>query len=194
MRSLTLKLIIAFTVILALQALLVALLVRDANRKSLDKFVLEDALQVFVADVTSHYQAENSWEGVQESLGLRQGIPRPGGPRPGAASRPGRPGPGPGAPPPAGLKDDGKSDGKGSRKNNRRPPPRHGGAPTKSNIIHFGLADANGRVVFGAQNWRPDAVISEKERASSLPLEIDGQFVGSVLLPTTKTTLQSYAN
>ncbi len=178
MRSLTLKLILAFSVTLAIQALLVAFLVRDANRKSLDKFVLEDALQIFVADVTSHYQAENSWQGVQESLGIHRNGPGP--PHPGAGHTGNRRGPGPGKRPPENRK-------------NKPPPPRSNGMSSKAQIIHFGLADASGRVVFGAQNWAPGAVLSEKEKASSIPIAVDGQVVGNVLLPTTKIPLSTEA-
>ncbi|MEM8484676.1 MAG: ATP-binding protein [Bacteroidota bacterium] len=169
MRSLTLKLVLAFTILLAVQAILVALLVRDATRTSLDKYIQEDALQVFITDVTSHYQAEGSWNGIEKSLRIRQPRPQPGGRgRPPQRKRDGKQGP---PPPPPGGRNGGKA------------------GPT----LHFGLLDASGMVIIGNQQWRKGVVLSNEDMGKYMPLLIDGEEVGAILLPSSKIPLSAEA-
>ena len=49
MRSLTLKLILAFVAICVLEAVLVAALVRESTQRSFDRFVEQDRLDRFAA-------------------------------------------------------------------------------------------------------------------------------------------------
>lgn len=172
MRSLTLKLVLAFTVILTVQALLVALLVRDATRTSLDKYIQEDALQGFLADVISHYQAEGSWDNIRKSLEVR--LPKP------TAGR-GKPS-GWAQPPPR------------SRPGRQGPPSR--GSPTTRTAppaFYFGVMDNMGRVVLGNAEFRRGDLVENLADQQNIPVIVDDAQVGTILYSNAKIPLSKEA-
>ncbi len=71
MRSLSLKLTLAFLAVAFTVAGLGAFFTRSVLNREFDRFVLEQAQENFTADVTAYYETYGSWRGV------RQQFPRP---------------------------------------------------------------------------------------------------------------------
>ena len=65
MRSLTVKLTLAFLLIGLTGAVMVAFLVRRSTQREFDRFVLDQNQQTLVTNLTQYYQAKGSWEGVE---------------------------------------------------------------------------------------------------------------------------------
>ena len=72
MRSLTLKLILAFVAICVLEAVLVAALVRESTQRSFDRFVEQDRLDRFAEQARTYYELRGSWDGIEEWVGRRR--------------------------------------------------------------------------------------------------------------------------
>lgn len=77
MRSLTLKVILAFAAVCLVEALMVAFLVRDSTRRSFDRFVEEEALRIFTEDISSYYEANGNLDGLGAFLPTRDREPPP---------------------------------------------------------------------------------------------------------------------
>jgi signal transduction histidine kinase len=65
MRSLTVKLTLAFMLIGLIGAVLVALLVRRYTQREFDRFVLDQNQQILVNHLTRYYRTNGSWKGVE---------------------------------------------------------------------------------------------------------------------------------
>jgi hypothetical protein len=65
MRSLTVKLTLAFMLVGLIGAVLVAFLVRRSTRREFDRFVLDQNQQVLVTALTKYYRLQGSWKGVE---------------------------------------------------------------------------------------------------------------------------------
>jgi signal transduction histidine kinase len=68
MRSLTLKLSLAFLAVSLTGALLVAVFARQLTITAFDRFVLEQARENFIDQVETYYEANGSWVGIFEAL------------------------------------------------------------------------------------------------------------------------------
>lgn len=83
MRSLTLKLTLAFLLVGLTGAALVALIIRERTRSAFDTFLLNRDQQTLVENLLEYYQANGSWQGVAENLQLATNGPAaPGNPLP----------------------------------------------------------------------------------------------------------------
>ena len=77
MRTLTLKLTIAFLLVGLTGATLVAIIVRQQTRAAFGEFVLTREGQTLVDDLNQYYQAHGSWQGVSTNLPTIQDAPPP---------------------------------------------------------------------------------------------------------------------
>ena len=182
MRSLTLKVILAFVVVCLVQALIVAVLVRDSTRQSFDRFVEEEALRIFTEDLASYYEANGSLEGLSAALARRQGRPsRPprsadGGRLP-AEAEPIRGGPpigtesGRGAP--------GRS-GPGARRPGGGGP---GGAIPARKGPMYGFVDSTGEVVVSNGEYQVGEILADDVIEASKSVDISPGLSGYILEP-----------
>lgn len=154
-RSLTLKLALAFLVVSIIGAALAAILARWSTFTEFGSLVLDQAQSEFVAEAATYYQATGSWAGVMGYFPPRglapSSQPPPGGEHPGQL---------PPVPPPV----DGNRTG-------MQPPPS----------FAFALVDQNGYVVVPAGPYRVGDYVSADELARGVGVEVDGQVVGTVL-------------
>ncbi|MFK7846445.1 MAG: sensor histidine kinase [Rhodothermales bacterium] len=206
MRSLTLKLILAFVAICIIQAGLVAMLVRDSTHRSFDRFVQEDAIQSFMQEATAHYQTNNSWEGLRAALpSLRLASGR--NDRPPPPMRNNQPPPPRGGPPPQrdGVRNPERRNSNNnqtnlqpnSQKNNpplqkRNNPGRPGPSPG-SKAPFFGLADTTGMVLLPNELFAAGQTLTPAELKKGKPLFIDEQFLAIVLMPSERVPLSTQA-
>lgn len=68
MRSLVVKLTLAFLIVGLVGAALVAVLVRQTTRSAFDQFILDQEQAALVATLEQYYQANGTWEGIASSL------------------------------------------------------------------------------------------------------------------------------
>jgi two-component system sensor histidine kinase BaeS len=86
MRSLTVKLTLAFLLIGLIGAVMVAFLVRQSTQRQFDRFVFDQNQQTLVTNLAQYYQANGSWEGVEtvfrpgQEVAPAQNSGRPAGP------------------------------------------------------------------------------------------------------------------
>jgi signal transduction histidine kinase len=80
MRSLAIKLTLAFLVMGVVGAALVALFVRQRTRHEFDRFVLSRYQQDLIDELAAYYQTHGSWEGIGAILVRAQAPNRPGPP------------------------------------------------------------------------------------------------------------------
>jgi len=71
MRSLSAKLVLVLVGVCLVQAVLVAVYVREANRRAFTELLEQESLERFRAQMLRHYERTGSWEGVAESFGRR---------------------------------------------------------------------------------------------------------------------------
>ena len=64
MRSLTLKLSLAFLAVALTVAGLAAIFARNALVREFDRLVVQQAEENFIADITTYYETFGSWEGA----------------------------------------------------------------------------------------------------------------------------------
>ena len=76
MRSLTLKLTLAFLLVGLTGAALVALVIRERTRSAFDTFLLNRDQQTLVENLLEYYQAAGSWQGRGGELGRLPQAPR----------------------------------------------------------------------------------------------------------------------
>lgn len=109
MRSLTFKLVLAFVAVCLTEAVLVAVLVRQATQREFDRFVQEDAAASFTEKAADYYREHGSWEGVEHRFSPGNDRPRRPAESNGSERREGPPpqGAGPVVPPRFGLVDTG---------------------------------------------------------------------------------------
>ena len=85
MRSLTVKLILAFLLISVIGIGLAAVLARAVTGREFDRFIMDRARGEFLADAVSYYQTHGSWDGAGDYFRQPNGHPEPGAPpRPGS--------------------------------------------------------------------------------------------------------------
>ena len=80
MRSLTVKLILAFLLISVIGIGLAAVLARAVTGRAFDSFVMDRARSEFLADAASYYQVHGSWDGAGDYFRQLNGPPGPGAP------------------------------------------------------------------------------------------------------------------
>lgn len=80
MRSLTLKLILAFVLISVIGIGLAAVFARAVTGRAFDSFVMDRARSEFLAAATAYYQAHGSWDGADDYFRGLNGHPEPGAP------------------------------------------------------------------------------------------------------------------
>ena len=168
MRSLSVKLVLAFCIVCIVEALLVAFFVRESTRRSFDKFIQEDAIQVFMDDAIAYYARAGNWHGFRETL-------EPNGPRPGHT----RPERGPHA--------RRGPEGRPRPPHRGGPPPRLGNPsdfPRAKKRPMFGLADPAGTVFISNGEFELDDQLSQADLDNAKPLVLDGETPALVLLPS----------
>ena len=131
MRSLTLKLTLAFLFVGLTGALLVAVFVGLRTQREFGQFVSDRYQQDLIVELTSYYTEHGSWEGIN-AIAFRLDSRRP---------------------------DDNKS---------FVPAP-------------VALVDSNQVVIYGSQNHPVGQKVTRTQLRQSLPVEVDGKVVGSVL-------------
>ena len=75
MRSLTLKLTLAFLLVGLAGAILVAVLVRQQTTREFDRFVANRYQEEVIQEAAGYYEASDGWEGVESVLRPRRGGP-----------------------------------------------------------------------------------------------------------------------
>lgn len=178
MRSLALKLTLAFLVVSLTGAALAAAVARWTTGKAFDLLVLELARSNFIEEASAYYQEYGSWEGFRQTLRPPQSagqaaLPPPGPPIPRQpADQPPRPRAQP-APPPV------------PRQPARLPPPPP-----------FVLVDQTGEVVVPGGAYRPGDYVPPMVLATGIPIEVEGDIVGTVLttgeIPTRSAEEDAY--
>lgn len=149
MRTLTLKLTVAFFAVSLIQAGLAAFFSRQAAERELDRFLREGELEQFISVVTTHYQAVGSWQHVDEAV--REGMP----PRAKARRQP----PFTNQPLPT-----------------DRPPPL--APPHRENRDPFALVDKDGVVVVAAGSYQLGNQLDTATLADGVPVEDAGAIIG----------------
>lgn len=78
MRSLATKLTLAFLLVGLIGAVLVAVLVRQFTQRQFDRLVRDQNQQILIAHLTSYYEANGNWEGVERAFrpGSEYALPR----------------------------------------------------------------------------------------------------------------------
>ncbi|MCJ7623548.1 MAG: HAMP domain-containing protein, partial [Anaerolineaceae bacterium] len=163
MRSLTLKLVLAFLFISLIGTILVAVFARQATVNEFDQLMLEKARTEFVAQAAAYYQINSSWAGVGVYFQSKIGPPAPqpqdtGGQEP-LQSKP--------------------EDAEEQALLPPKPQDIEGQAPLPR--ILFVLVDQNGRVVVPAGPFRIRDFISVDKLEDGAQVEVDGQVVGTAL-------------
>jgi signal transduction histidine kinase len=130
MRSLALKLTLAFLFVGLIGAVLVAVLVGLRTQREFDQFISDRYQQDLVNQLADYYQQRGSWEGLS-AIGLRNPAHRG----------------------------------------------REGYLPAP-----VALVDSNQTVVLGTRRYQVGQQVERAELRQALPVEVDGQIVGSVLL------------
>jgi signal transduction histidine kinase len=80
MRSLTVKLILAFLLISVIGIGLAAVFARAVTGREFDRFIMDGARGEFLAGAESYYQMHGSWDGAGDYFRQLNGTPRPGAP------------------------------------------------------------------------------------------------------------------
>ena len=80
MRSLTVKLVLAFMLISVIGIGLAAVLARAVTGREFDRFIMDSARGEFLADAASYYQMHGSWDGAGDYFRQPNGHPEPGAP------------------------------------------------------------------------------------------------------------------
>lgn len=130
MRSLTLKLTLAFLFVGLIGALLVAVFVGVRTQREFDQFISDRYRQDLVDQLTDYYQQNGSWQGLS-AIGLRMADER-------------------------------------GRSGYVRAP--------------VALVDNSQVVVLGSRNYRVGQQVNQADLRGSLPVTVDGQTVGSVVI------------
>jgi two-component system sensor histidine kinase BaeS len=133
MRSLALKLTLAFLLVGLTGAVLVAVFVRYRTQREFDRLVLDQNQQALVTNLTRYYQATGSWRGLEAALRSQQ--------------------------------DDGS--------------PFRGPNPRMEMLRSlFVITDADGVVIFGGRPGLAGRKLSNRELASGMPLDVEGETIG----------------
>ena len=172
MRSLTLKLTLAFLVVCLIEAVLVGVFARQATVRAFDRFLREEAQEDLVTDAATYYRASGSWEGALAAF-ARRGGRQTQGPLPGRARAPEPPQQGPqrqGPPPDRGQA-------RQAPAGQEQGPPRRGEVPPP-----FVLVDQQGRVVLPGGRYRVGGQVRDEVLAEGTPVVVEGVVVGRVFL------------
>ena len=77
MRSLAVKLTLAFLVVGLTGAILVAVFVRYRTQAAFDQFFIDRAQETMVENLQSYYQANGSWQGIEQAVLQPAGLDKP---------------------------------------------------------------------------------------------------------------------
>ncbi|MGB1253221.1 MAG: sensor histidine kinase [Candidatus Promineifilaceae bacterium] len=160
-RSIRNKLILTYLGIALLTALLIFALIRTTSSRRLRTLVLEQTVESLRADATIWYVARGNWAGFDRAMGRNQPPPPLPPPLPARS--------GSSWPPP-------KLD------NVRRPPP-NGRSANDPQTHPIALLDAEYRAVLPMMDSPVGAVVPVEVRETLIPLEIDQQVVGYMMVP-----------
>ena len=159
MRSLALKLLLAFLAVSLTVALLGVAITRYTTQRDFADLVLSNAQNNFIDRATTYYQATGSWRGFAESLFRRQNQ----------------------------LLQQPQSQPLGNQQNllpGQQPPKQIEKPPLEqqeTQPLTFALIDTQGRVIVPAGEYRRWDLIPEDELREGTAIEIDGQTVGTVI-------------
>ena len=160
MRSLTLKLTLAFVLVCVLEAVLVGTLARQATQREFGRFCEKRAAENLAEEVLAHYQEHGTWEGVREAMrpGVRRQRERLSRPEHRRDSGPRAPEPGE----------------RPARSARRGLPP---GAPPPP----FTLVDQARRVLLPSGQYRVGDEVEEAALVEGIPIVSNGEVVGTVI-------------
>jgi signal transduction histidine kinase len=168
--SITAKLILAFLVVSIAVVALASGITYWLTERQFRQLVFDQARDRFVADAALFYQINGSWNGALTYFNLRQTFPGPDGPGPG--QNPQQPGP---------VFVQGNTiqtvQGSGGTIQTTQ-----GGAQGFSSTFSFLLADANGKVLVPAGQYKVGDVISAAKLAQGTAIDVNNQQVGTVLV------------
>ena len=156
MRSLTLKLVLAFLATSVAGTVLAALLIRASVARGFDDYILGQQRDAFIAGAGAFYATNESWQGIdswmrEQAIGQRAtSIAGGAGPREGGPARGG--------------------------------PPR-GGPTMVIRPAPFVLVDADRIVIIPGEGYRPGQRVEVSDLARGKSVVVDGQVVGTVIPP-----------
>ena len=163
MRSLTIKLVLAFMFVSLTGTLLVALFARQATLNEFDQLMLERARGEFISEVSAYYQTNGSWTGIGAYFQQKIEVPPP--QSQGAEGQ---------EPLPPKPEDEGKQ-------TTLMPKPQISGGQEPLPRILFVLVGPNGRVLVPAGPFRIGDFISADKLDEGTDVEVDGRVVGTAL-------------
>ncbi len=165
-KSLTVKLILAFLAVSLIGVALVAVFSQLITEREFDRFRQEQAQNDFIAEATAYYQAHGSWQGIDKAMN-----------QPGSLSSPqGQPNGGP--PLPQGQPNGGPP----------LPQGQPGSGPSPIPRPRFALANQNNIIVLTDGPYRLGDRVPPDKLEQGIPLEIDGQQLGTILTNNTRTS------
>ena len=139
MRSLTLKLIVAFLAVSLAATGLLALLAGRTTARAFDTFIADQAQVNVAANLAAYYERTGSWAGIEaEALSMM----------PGGGMRGGGPGRGP---------------------------------MRGATMGGLALANTDGRIIVPGAGFSRNGQLSPEQLAAGVPVEVDGEVVGTVL-------------
>ena len=154
LRSLTLKLVLAFLLVSLTGAALAAFFAGQATSQEFNRYLVDQLQTNFTTLVTNYYQTNGSWNQVDEYLranpacpGCKASAPN-GGPGGGVRGGPGTPG-------------------------------QQG--PAGQNPGMFVLADASGSVIYSAGPYHSGDQLTGAQLSSSTAIDVNGKLVGRVV-------------
>jgi two-component system, OmpR family, sensor histidine kinase BaeS len=152
MRSLSLKLILAFVAVSLIGAELASVFARWITEQEFNRLVMEQTQSNFMNEVTTYYQTHgSSWVGVTDYFRQKAQSPQ-------SQQQP-RPANNP----------------------NPQPPPPREGAAQQSPVVPIILIDQNGYVIHPVPPYRQGDYVPPAQLAQGTPVSINGQTVGTIL-------------
>ncbi len=169
MRSLTIKLTLAFLLVCVLEAVLVGVLTRQVTVREFQRFLREEAAAHLIEEAVAHYQEFGTWEGIHEAM------------QPPVRKQKGRL-PQPKRPPPS-----------------KPRPPVQGGMPGQKDpgflppvypLPPFAMVDQERRVLLPSGQYRVGDEVPEASLAGGLPVVANGEVVGTLIVTEAAQQLQ----
>jgi len=139
MRSLSVKLILAFLAVSLVGVGLIAFRVKQGTREEFNDMIYSQLEQQLATRLTRYYSANGSWSGLSEYYVV--------------------------------IREEGQTWEPAPWENRRRPPQQ---------VI---VTDATGRTVMAGVGYRVGEPVAPERMADAVPLEVDGQVVGRLLVP-----------
>ena len=176
-RSLRTRWTLALIAVCVVEAALVAVAVRVSTVRTFEQFVIDEALDGFVADVADVVRETGSLDTVSQGIGAAGPDAAP---PPAAAPSPGTGRP-PSRPPPPRERDLRPGDAPRPtppRRSDRLPPPA-----SSARRVQFGLTDPSGRIVLPFDGAARGEAVSPEALAEGHPVEVDGRRVALAFVP-----------